>query len=367
MSSLLPSILLVKRGEENFDPFHDFFPEKLKGLDQYWYFGEILKRVVYLLEYRDEESLLDRIIELRLLWNTQATWDDELNEAIRSLVREFPYIRDKYLNPDGSLKLNKLSESERVRYHLSHLDTDGFSKLFALITGREPSTYENLQLILALQRLKGSSRALSFLSSITGFGFNAFYRRYPTGRRVKIRRYYFGTPRYGDPGIYNGVWVYGDNVFYREEETDEYYVGPGWEEYFGLVGRPVIYSGEEVYTGDGTLVYGEVKFFPDPCEVWIVSDVTHLNVYEGSDALDKILDGAKSLLSPCSEVYLFPFIKNDERVLSSDSVEIEEVRYFVAVLREGTSTVVSPEDVRPDDIIVDPKVSEHSRLSEEVS
>lgn len=366
-SSLLPSIILVNKKQDNFDPFHDFFPEALKGLDQYWNFGELLKEVFYFLEDEGEESLLDKFLELRLLWNTLSSNDTELEDFFRNLVFELPELHSKYRDQSGGVYLGKLSESNRVREHLRSLDTDGFSRLIYLVSGRLPSKYEDLQLVLALQRLKGSVWSLGALSSFTDFRFAAFYRRYPTGRKVKVKRYYFGRPRYGDPGIYNGIWVYGNNVFFREEEVDEYYVGPGWEDYFGIIGRPVRYTGEEVYDDSGNLVYGEVRFFPDPCEVWVVSDLTHLEVSEGSNALENLLEGSKRLLSPCAEVYLFPFLRGEERTSVSNSVVLEEVQYFVGVL--GPEGVVSkrPDEISPTDVIVDYRLGEYIRIVEEVS
>jgi len=371
--SLLPSLILVRKTSENFDPFHDFFPEKLKDHEQYWYFGEILKEVVYNLEDRDGKTLLDRLLELRLWWNTTTSTDPDVDTFFRELLRDYYKGALRYFSipSDGSnpeLNLRHLSESSKVKYLLSELDTDGFSQLLYLLSGREMQSYEDLQAVLALQRLKGTVWSLGVISVLTGYRFGAFYRRYPTGRQVKVKRYQFGRPRYGDAGIYNGMWVYGNNVFFTDVEVDEYYMGPGWEEYFGIIGRPVIYDGQEVYTPTGELVYGEIKFIPDPCEVWIVSDVFHLQVDENLSVLGKIVEGVRKLLSPCSEVYLFPFLLAEEGVsVGRDSVEIEEVSYFVGVLKDEGVVSKAPDEVLETDMITNPKLGEYARIVEEVS
>lgn len=365
--SLLPSILLVRR-DENFDPFHDFFPDKLKEMEQYWYFGEILKDIVYNLEGFEDKTILDRLLELRLYWNTLTSIDPDIDAFFRGLALDYPKGASRYYSTSTSnFLLRHLSESAKVRFFTSELDTDGFSDLLFLLTGVEPKSYEDLQVILSLQRLKGMVWSLGVISALTGYRFGAFYRHYPTGRKVKVKRYQYGKPRYGDPGLYNGMWVYGNNVFYSEVEVDEYYLGPGWEQYFGLIGRPVTYDGQEVYTSTGELVYGEVRFIPDPCEVWVVSDVIHLQVSDDHSVLTKIVEGVKKLLSPCSEVYFFPFLMPEEEPVDlMDSVEIESVSYFVGVRTDEGVVPKSPEEISDEDLIVVNKLGEYARIVEEV-
>jgi hypothetical protein len=311
VKSILPSFILVGGEGEDFDPFHDFFPENLKKLPQYWNFGELLNASRY------------------------QVGDGDGNFEVR---------------------MGPLSESERVRIFLDSLDTDGISDFLKLILGRELNTYEDLQIVLALQRMKGMSLVGEILAAISGYKFNAFYRRYPTGRKTKVKRY-----RYG-------MWVYGYNVYFEEVEVDEYYLGEGWEKYSGYLGRPVRYDGEELYTGTGDLVYGEIRFIPGPCEVWITTDVSHLEVDSDLKVFEEIIHGFRNLTNSCAKIFFFPFMNFDQDDFRlRDEVALEEVRYLVGVAGGGGVEVKTPEEVTEQDVIVDPRVQEYQRVKETYS
>jgi hypothetical protein len=228
VKSILPSFILVGGEGKDFDPFHDFFPENLKKLPQYWNFGELLKFVFYGLEDRQGRTILDNLIDQRNIWNTLTVGNPEIEDFIRHFSLKEPTYSSRYLvrdeNENVGVSIGPLSESERVRLFLDSLDTDGISDFLRLILGRELNTYEDLQVVLALQRMKGMSLVGELLAAISGYRFNAFYRRYPTGRKTKVKRYRYGIPRYRDPILYNGMWVYGYNVYFEEVEVDEYYL-----------------------------------------------------------------------------------------------------------------------------------------------
>jgi hypothetical protein len=372
VKSILPSFILVGGEGEDFDPFHDFFPENLKRLPQYWNFGELLKFVFYGLEDRRERTILDNLIEQRNIWNTLTVGNPEIEDFIRYFNLKEPIYSSRYLVRDESgnvrVRMGPLSESERVRIFLDSLDTDGISDFLRLILGRELNTYEDLQVVLALQRMKGMSLAGELLAAISGYRFNAFYRRYPTGRKTKVKRYRYGIPRYGDPILYNGMWVYGYNVYFEEVEVDEYYLGEGWERYNGYLGRPVRYDGEEQYTGTGDLVYGEIKFIPEPCEVWITTDISHLEVDSELRVFEKIIEGFRNLANSCAKIFFFPFMNFEERDFSlKDEVVLEEVRYLVGVAGDGGVEMKTPEEVTEQDVVVEPKVQEYQRIAETYS
>jgi len=366
VKSILPSFILVGEEGEDFDPFHDFLPENLKRLPQYWNFGELLKFIFYGLEDKRSRTILDNLIEQRNLWNTLIVGNPEIEDFIDYFQRKEPLYSSRYIvkGPDGQarVKLGPLSESERVKLFLDSLDTDGITDFLKLILGRELNTYEDLQTVLALQRLKGMSLVGEVLAAVSGRRFNTFYRRYPTGRKTKVKRYKYGIPRYGDPILYNGMWVYGYNVYFEEVEVDEYYLGEGWEKFNGFLGRPVRYDGEEVYTDSGELVYGEVRFIPGPCEIWITSDVSHIEVDQELRVFDSIVEGFKKLVNPCAKVFFFPFISHEDRDFSiRDEVVLEEVTYLVGVIGESGVEIKSPNDISDQDVVVQPKVQELSR------
>jgi len=372
VKSILPSFILVGGEGEDFDPFHDFFPENLKKLPQYWNFGELLKFVFYGLEDRRERTILDNLIEQRNIWNTLTVGNPEIEDFIRYFSLKEPVYSSRYLVRDESgnvrVRMGPLSESERVRLFLDSLDTDGISDFLRLILGRELNTYEDLQVVLALQRMKGMSLVGELLAAISGYRFNVFYRRYPTGRKTKVKRYRYGIPRYGDPILYNGMWVYGYNVYFEEVEVDEYYLGEGWEKYNGYLGRPVRYDGEEQYTDTGDLVYGEIRFIPEPCEVWITTDVSHLEVDNELRVFEKIIEGFRNLTNSCANIFFFPFMNFEQRdFLLNDEVVLEEVRYLVGVAGDGGVETKTPEEVTEQDVIVEPKVQEYQRIIETYS
>jgi hypothetical protein len=372
VKSILPSFILVGGEGEDFDPFHDFFPENLKRLPQYWNFGELLKFVFYGLEDRRERTILDNLIEQRNIWNTLTVGNPEIEDFIRYFSLKEPIYSPRYLVRDESgdvrVRMGPLSESERVRLFLDSLDTDGISDFLRLILGRELNTYEDLQVVLALQRMKGMSLVGELLAAISGYRFSAFYRRYPTGRKTKVKRYRYGIPRYGDPILYNGIWVYGYNVYFEEVEVDEYYLGEGWEKYNGYLGRPVRYDGEEQYTDTGDLVYGEIRFIPEPCEVWITTDVSHLEVDSELRVFEEIIEGFRNLTNSCAKIFFFPFINFEQRdFLLNDGVVLEEVRYLVGVAGDSGVEMKTPEEVTEQDIIVEPKVQEYQRITEAYS
>jgi len=372
VKSILPSFILVGGEGEDFDPFHDFFPENLKKLPQYWNFGELLKFVFYGLEDRRERTILDNLIEQRNIWNTLTVGNPEIEDFIRYFSLKEPVYSSRYLVRDESgnvrVRMGPLSESERVRLFLDSLDTDGISDFLRLILGRELNTYEDLQVVLALQRMKGMSLVGELLAAISGYRFNVFYRRYPTGRKTKVKRYRYGIPRYGDPILYNGMWVYGYNVYFEEVEVDEYYLGEGWEKYNGYLGRPVRYDGEEQYTDTGDLVYGEIRFIPEPCEVWITTDVSHLEVDNELRVFEKIIEGFRNLTDSCANIFFFPFMNFEQRdFLLNDEVVLEEVRYLVGVAGDGGVETKTPEEVTEQDVIVEPKVQEYQRIIETYS
>jgi hypothetical protein len=373
VKSILPSFILVGGEGEDFDPFHDFFPENLKKLPQYWNFGELLKFVFYGLEDRRERTILDNLIEQRNIWNTLTVGNPEIEDFIRYFRQKEPIYSSRYLVRDESgdvrVKMGPLSESERVRIFLDSLDTDGISDFLRLILGRELNTYEDLQVVLALQRMKGMSLVGELLAAISGYRFNAFYRRYPTGRKTKVKRYRYGIPRYGDPILYNGMWVYGYNVYFEEVEVDEYYLGEGWEKYNGYLGRPVRYDGEEQYTGTGDLVYGEIRFIPELCEVWITTDVSHIEVDSELKVFEKIIEGFRNLTNSCAKIFFFPFMNFEQKDFRlKDEVALEEVRYLVGVtLEDGGVEIKTPEEVTEQDVVVEPKVQEYQRIAETYS
>jgi hypothetical protein len=372
VKSILPSFILVGGEGEDFDPFHDFFPENLKKLPQYWNFGELLKFVFYGLEDRRERTILDNLIEQRNIWNTLTVGNPEIEDFIRYFRQKEPIYSSRYLVRDESgdvrVKMGPLSESERVRIFLDSLDTDGISDFLRLILGRELNTYEDLQVVLALQRMKGMSLVGELLAAISGYRFNAFYRRYPTGRKTKVKRYRYGIPRYGDPILYNGMWVYGYNVYFEEVEVDEYYLGEGWEKYNGYLGRPVRYDGEEQYTGTGDLVYGEIRFIPELCEVWITTDVSHIEVDSELKVFEKIIEGFRNLTNSCAKIFFFPFMNFEQKDFRlKDEVALEEVRYLVGVTVDGGVEIKTPEEVTEQDVVVEPKVQEYQRIAETYS
>jgi len=372
VKSILPSFILVGGEGEDFDPFHDFFPENLKKLPQYWNFGELLKFVFYGLEDRRERTILDNLIEQRNIWNTLTVGNPEIEDFIRYFSLKEPVYSSRYLVRDESgnvrVRMGPLSESERVRLFLDSLDTDGISDFLRLLLGRELNTYEDLQVVLALQRMKGMSLVGELLAAISGYRFNVFYRRYPTGRKTKVKRYRYGIPRYGDPILYNGMWVYGYNVYFEEVEVDEYYLGEGWEKYNGYLGRPVRYDGEEQYTDTGDLVYGEIRFIPEPCEVWITTDVSHLEVDNELRVFEKIIEGFRNLTNSCAKIFFFPFMNFEQRdFLLNDEVVLEEVRYLVGVAGDEGVETKTPEEVTEQDVIVEPKVQEYQRIIEAYS
>lgn len=371
VKSILPSFILVGGEGESFDPFHDFFPENLKGLPQYWNFGELLKFVFYGLEDRRGRTILDNLIEQRNLWNTLTVGNPEIEDFLRYFLEKEPIYGSRYLTRgeggEVSVRMGPLSESERVALFLESLDTDGISDFLEMILGRELNTYEDLQVVLALQRLKGMSIVGEILAAVSGYKFNAFYRRYPTGRRVKVKRYQYGIPRYGDPILYNGMWVYGYNVYFGEVEVDEYYLGEGWERYNGYLGRPVRYDGEEQYTSSGELVYGEFRFIPEPCEVWITTDVSHLEVDAELRTFERIVEGFRRLTNSCAKIFFFPFISSEEDFRFRDEVVLEEVTYLVGVVGSGGVEIKTPEEVSEHDVIVIPKAQEYLRERETFS
>lgn len=363
---LIPSFIAINKVGDDFDPFHDYFPERLKEKDQYWYFGEILKDVIYLLEDEDGRTFIEKLVELRLFWNYLTTNDQEIIDFVNSLDIAGRKYSVKYLRDDGRMWFPGVSEGEKVENLLSDLDTDGFSKIVKDITGRELRTFEDLQYIETLQRLKGTGWSIGSLSMLTDQRLSMYWRRYPTGRKTKIKRYKFGVPKYGDPILYNGVWVYGKNVYMEEVEVDEYYLGEGWESYYGIIGRVVKYDGEEVYTGSGELVYGEVKFYPDPCEVWIVADISNLTIGPELRELELIVENSKNLLSPCTKVTFFPvsFQESGPNQVR-DEVVLEEVRYYSVVLKEDGSRILkNPDELAEGDLVVQNKVEEYDRKTE---
>jgi hypothetical protein len=217
--------------------------------------------------------------------------------------------------------------------------------------------------------MKGMSLVGELLAAISGYRFNAFYRRYPTGRKTKVKRYRYGIPRYGDPILYNGMWVYGYNVYFEEVEVDEYYLGEGWEKYNGYLGRPVRYDGEEQYTGTGDLVYGEIRFIPELCEVWITTDVSHIEVDSELKVFEKIIEGFRNLTNSCAKIFFFPFMNFEQKDFRlKDEVALEEVRYLVGVtLEDGGVEIKTPEEVTEQDVVVEPKVQEYQRIAETYS
>jgi hypothetical protein len=316
VKSILPSFILVGGEGEDFDPFHDFFPESLKKLPQYWNFGELLKLVFYGLEDRRERTILDNLIEQRNIWNTLTVGNPEIEDFIRYFSLKEPTYSSRYLvrdeNGNVMVRIGPLSESERVRLFLDSLDTDGISDFLRLILGRELNTYEDLQVVLALQRMKGMSLIGELLAAISGYRFNVFYRRYPTGRRTRVKRYRYGVP--------------GGNAYPEEVEVDEYYLGEGWEKYKGYLAKPVRYDGEEQYTGTGDLVYGEIRFIPGPCEVWITTDVSHLEVDSELRIFEEIIEGFRNLTNSCTKIFFFPLINLEEGDFClEDEVVLEEV------------------------------------------
>jgi hypothetical protein len=375
VKSILPSFILVGGEGEDFDPFHDFFPDNLKKLPQYWNFGELLKFVFYGLEDRRERTILDNLIEQRNIWNTLTMSNPEIEDFLRYFSLKEPIYSSRYLVGDeggnatvSTVRMGPLSESERVKLFLDSLDTDGISDFLRLILGRELNTYEDLQVVLALQRMKGMSLVGELLAAISGYKFNAFYRRYPTGRKTRVKRYRYGIPRYEDPILYNGMWVYVYNDYFEEVEVDEYYLGEGWEKYNGYLGRPVRYDGEEQYTGTGDLVYGEIRFIPEPCEVWITTDVSHLEVDSELKVFEEIVSGFRNLTNSCAKIFFFPFVNFEEKDFSlREEVVLEEVSYLVGVLGESGVIVKIPEEVTDQDVIVSPRVQEYQRTVEAYS
>jgi len=317
VKSILPSFILVGGEAEDFDPFHDFFPENLKKLPQYWNFGELLKFVLYGLEDRRGRTILDNLIEQRNIWNTLTVGNPEIEDFIGYFSLKEPTYSSRYLARDESgnvrMMMGPLSESERVKLFLDSLDTDGISDFLRLILGKELNTYEDLQAVLALQRMKGMSMVGELLAAISGYRFNAFYRRYPTGRKTKTKRYRYDIP--------------GGNAYLEEVEVDEYYLGEGWERYEGYLAKPVRYDGMDKYTDTGELIYGEVRFIPGPCEVWITTDITHLEVDSDLKVFENIIEGFRNLTSSCAKIFFFPFIIPEQGgFIIEDEVELEERR-----------------------------------------
>jgi hypothetical protein len=317
VESILPSFILVGGEGKDFDPFHDFFPENLKKLPQYWNFGELLKFVFYGLEDRQGRTILDNLIDQRNIWNTLTVGNPEIEDFIRHFSLKEPTYSSRYLvrdeNGNVGVSIGPLSESERVRLFLDSLDTDGISDFLRLILGRELNTYEDLQVVLALQRMKGMSLVGELLAAISGYRFNVFYRRYPTGRKTKVKRYRHGMT--------------GNDAYLEEVEVDEYYFGEGWEKYKEYLAKPARYDGVEQYTGTGDLVYGEIRFIPGPCEVWITTDVTHLEVDSELRVFEKIIEGFRNLTNSCAKIFFFPLINLEQNdFILEDEVVLEERR-----------------------------------------
>ncbi len=367
---LIPSFISLSSENGDFNPFHDYFPERLKEEEQYWYFGELLKDTIYLVEDGEGRTFIEKLIELRMIWKYLVVYDqeEEIKVFLDGLRRQGRKYYAKYETQDGGISFPGVSEGEKVPNLLIDIDTDGFSQLIKSIQGRDLRTFEDLQFVQALQRLKGTGWSVGSLSMLTDKKVSVFWRRFPTGRRVKVRRYQFGVPRYGDPITYSGVWVYGENVYLAEVEQDEYYVGEGWEKYYGIIGKAVRYDGSEVYTDSGDLVYGEVRFYPDPCEVWVVYDASQIAISADQKELDAVVDGIRKVLSPCSKVTLFPLLSSEEEGAANDEVEVEEVRYYVAVIGENGETVlISPDELSGGEMVVESKVGEYDRRREVIS
>jgi hypothetical protein len=367
--SILPSFILVGGEGDSFDPFHDFFPENLKRLPQYWNFGELLKFVFYGLEDRHNKTILDKLMEQRNIWNTIIVGNQEIEDFVNLFSQKEPIYGSRYLTRDEEgevrLRTGPLSESERVDLFLESLDTDKISGFLRIILGRELTSYEDLQLVLALQRLKGMSVVGEILATISGYKFNAFYRRYPTGRKTKVKRFLYRLPNDGNHYPYGGMWVYDYYGYFEEVEVDEYYLGEGWEKYSGYLGNPVRYDGREQYAGSGELIYGEIRFIPEPCEVWLTADVSHLEVDQELAVFENIVEGFRNLTSSCAKILFFPFMNFEEKDFSLDNeVVLEEVSYLVEVAGEGGSVIKTPEELTDRDTIINPKFQEYRRTVE---